>query len=199
MSRLPIVAVVVAAAGCGGGDLSRAVVHPVTGRIEVSDRPAGDARLAFHPLDSARARGTRPVGISRPDGTFELTTYSAGDGAPEGEYVVTVFWMNEAMPLDECNCPDPLAHDRLFGLYADAATSELRATIRAGSNDVVIRATVGGRGWHLPPLIPHAAAVARPTPPASDSRALTERERADAEARARAERERNGTAGPNRR
>lgn len=190
MSRIPIVAVLVAA-GCGGGDTSRAPVYPVAGRIEVSDRPAGDARLAFHPLDRARARGTLPVGVSRPDGTFALTTYSAGDGAPEGEYVVTVFWQNEAMPLDECNCPDPLAHDRLFGLYADATTSELRATIRAGTNDVVIRATVGGRGWHLPPLIPIPAA-AQPAVPVSDTRTLTERERANADARARAERERNG-------
>ncbi|MFO0799313.1 MAG: hypothetical protein U0804_17740 [Gemmataceae bacterium] len=171
MTRLPILAVLVAA-GCGGGQ-PRPVLHDVVGRVEVYDRPAGGARVAFHPVD--RNRTERPVAISRADGSFALTTYTVGDGAPAGEYVVTVLWPNDAFPMDECDCPDPARHDRLFGLHSDAATSELRATVVPGSNVVVVRPAVGGRGWSLPPL-------------AADRRARHERVDADA----RAERERNG-------
>ncbi|MBN9522173.1 hypothetical protein J0H58_27245 [bacterium] len=186
MPRLLVVFVLVVAAGCGGDDLTR--VHPVAGRIEVNDRPAGNAHIAFHPLNSSSVRVS--AGVSRPDGTFTLTTFTAGDGAPAGEYVVTVFWQNESMPLDECLCPDPSLHDRLYGLYGDARTSELRASVHAGTNEITLRPAVGGRGWNLPPLA--ARARSEPKPAVADTRTLTERERADATARARAERERDG-------
>ncbi len=185
MPRVPLAAVVVvAAAGCGGAAGSRPAVHPVAGRVEVCDRPAAGAHVAFLrlPLDADVARGACPSGVCRPDGTFALTTYAAGDGAPAGEYVVTVVWPNDALPADECNCPDPAAHDRLYGLYADARTSALRATVRVGANEVALRPAVGGRGWNLPPL----AAAVRPPPG---------REGIAADARARAERERHGPAG----
>jgi hypothetical protein len=192
MTRLPVVLVLVAAAGCGRGDAAR--VHPVAGRIEVNDRPAGHAQIAFHPLDSSIR--TVSTGVSRPDGTFSLTTFTAGDGAPAGEYVVTVFWLNDAFPLDECVCPDPSQHDRLYGLYGDARTSELRATVQAGTNEITLRPAVGGRGWNLPPLVVDHAANARAQAErklaAIDTGTLTERERADANARARARAEREG-------
>ncbi len=194
MTRFPVVFVLVAAAGCGRDELAR--VHPIAGRIEVNDRPAGNAHIAFHPLDSSSVRVS--AGVSRPDGTFTLTTFTTGDGAPAGEYAVTVFWQNEAMPLDECLCPDPLLHDRLYGLYGDARTSELRATVHAGANDITLRPAVGGRGWNLPPLVAHhtaARARSEPKPDAADTRTLTERERAEANARARAQAERERAGG----
>jgi hypothetical protein len=200
MPRLLVVVLLVAAAGCGRSDTVR--VHPVAGRIEVNDRPAGNVHIAFLPLDCSSSSVSS--GVSRPDGTFTLTTFKAGDGAPAGEYVVTVFWQNEAMPLDECLCPDRAAHDRLYGLYGDARTSELRATVQPGTNEITLRPAFGGRGWNLPPLVPHASTVPRTRPdgerPDIDTRTLSERERADANAhtRAEAERERAG-GGPNRR
>ncbi|HEX4612224.1 MAG TPA: hypothetical protein VH092_28780 [Urbifossiella sp.] len=194
MTRVPIAAVLVVAAGCGRGDPSR--VHPVAGRIEVSDRPAGNVHVVFHPVDRDRTHGAFPVGVSRPDGTFTLTTHAAGDGAPEGEYVVTVFWPNEALPIDECNCPDRAKHDRLGGLYFDPGTSQLRAAIHPGTNEITLRPAIGGGGWNLPPLAPRADAQVRPERerPAAGTHTMSEREKAeaDAHARARAERERAG-------
>lgn len=140
------------AAGCARGNAgpARLSVHPVDGKLVVADRPAAGARLAFHPVGTAAAR---PVGVTGPDGAFRLTTYSPEDGAPEGEYVVTVLWPNETFPPDECDIVNPANHDRLGGLYLDPAKSELRATVRPGPNKIALYATVGGgKGWNLPPL-----------------------------------------------
>lgn len=130
-------------------DASKLLVHSVEGKLLVADRPASGARLAFHPVDGGVLR---PVGVADSDGVFFLTTYSVGDGAPAGEYVVTVLWPNDTLPPDECEIINPVAHDRLGGLYLDATKSELRATVQSGHNTITLHATVGGSGWNLPPL-----------------------------------------------
>ena len=142
--------------GCGSqgtGD-TRVKVYPVEGKLLVLGRPAGDAALAFHAVDKGRAGGHCPVGTTRADGTYRLMTYSQGDGAPEGEYVVTLYWPHDPQLVNECACSELTTHDRLFGRYADPATSQLRATIRPERNEIVLHATVGGdgRGWNLPKL-----------------------------------------------
>ncbi|MFO0951873.1 MAG: hypothetical protein U0835_12120 [Isosphaeraceae bacterium] len=38
------------------------------------------------------AAASRPSGKVSEDGTFQLTTYEAGDGAPAGEYTATLQW-----------------------------------------------------------------------------------------------------------
>jgi hypothetical protein len=59
--------------------------------------PAG-ALVVFHPTDPAaeKAIGGKPFGKVKEDGTFTLTTYAEGDGAPEGEYGVTIDWRGTA-------------------------------------------------------------------------------------------------------
>jgi hypothetical protein len=79
-----------------------------------------------------------------------LTTKSIDDGAPEGEYIVTIIWLNDSVPLDECCGFDPLPYDRLHGLYADSATSTLRAKVQPQANEITLIASVGSTGWNLP-------------------------------------------------
>ncbi len=67
-------------------------------------------------------------------------------------HVVTVVWLNESIPIDECEGADLVIHDRLCGLYADPATSQLRATMHPRHNDITIQAAPGGKGWNLPRL-----------------------------------------------
>lgn len=141
-------------AGCAdrAKDAARVHVHPVEGKLAVSGRPAGNSHVVFHPIEKGDSIPRYPVANTRPDGSFRLTTYAAGDGAPAGEYVVTVVWVNEAIPVDECEGADLMTHDRLCGLYADPATSQLRATVRPGHNEITLQAAAGGRGWNLPQL-----------------------------------------------
>ncbi|MBY0456438.1 MAG: hypothetical protein K2V38_03815, partial [Gemmataceae bacterium] len=55
--------------------------------------PAG-ALVVFHPTgpDAEKKIGGKPFGKVGDDGTFTLTTYTEKDGAPEGEYGVTIDW-----------------------------------------------------------------------------------------------------------
>lgn len=80
----------------------------------------------------------RPSGRAGPDGSFTLTSYEEGDGAPAGEYKVTVEWPSED-PNDPSDPDDPEGQiprgpDWLQGRYADPATTSLTATIREGDN-----------------------------------------------------------------
>ena len=121
-------------------------VHPVGGRLLVGGMPAANAQVAFHVLDGPSAY--HPVGITRADGTFSLTTVARDDGAPAGDYIVTVIWPNTSIPFDEC--VEPATHDRLYGAYSDPAKSTLRATVHLGRNDIVVEAPLGSSGWNVP-------------------------------------------------
>lgn len=137
-------------AGCGGAEHAAPVrlpVFPIEGRILIDGSPGGNVQIAFHPLGIA-AGALRPVGISAADGTFRLTTYSFGDGAPAGEYAATVLWVDDSVPFDECG--DPTVHDRLKGFYLDSSARRLPVTVLPGPNEVTLRIAVSGAGWSLP-------------------------------------------------
>ena len=127
--------------GCESG--GRAKVYPVEGKVVVSGQPAANAQLAFHPQGERVSRTPLPVGTTGPDGAYRLTTYAAGDGAPAGEYAVTIVWPDDSIPHDDCADHDD--HDRLHGRYADPAKTQLRATIRPEHNEVTLRATLDAR------------------------------------------------------
>lgn len=111
-------------------------VYAVEGRLLVADKPAANAALAFHPIRATTASVHCPVAMTRPDGTFQLTTHRLNDGAPAGEYVVTVIWHDPSKPVDECACEDPAIHDRLCGLYADPGKSPLRSVVKPEKNQI---------------------------------------------------------------
>ena len=56
----------------------------------VEGKPAEGVQVFFHPLDASQ-RGI-PRGVTDAEGRFQLRTYHDGDGAPAGEYTVTVYW-----------------------------------------------------------------------------------------------------------
>lgn len=109
-------------------------VVPVSGKVQVKDQPAAGAMVMFHPLpiqpgrfDMIRSRGTVTA-----DGTFQLTTYNTNDGAPEGEYAVTVYWPGKRVgPPDPNDEISDLPPDQLGLRYSDPARTPLRATVAA--------------------------------------------------------------------
>jgi hypothetical protein len=148
--RIPALAWLVGAfalAGCGERN-ARPVVHPVEGQLLVGGLAPAGAHLAFRPRNGDAAGHAIPTGLTGPDGTFRLTTFSPNDGAPAGDYVVTIIWPNDSLPVDEC--ADPVTHDRLNGYYADATHERVLATVRPGPNSLTLRITVGGNGWSMP-------------------------------------------------
>ena len=74
---------------------------PAGGKVtfKKSTPPVG-ALVVFHPTDPAFETkiGGKPVGTVGDDGTFQLTTHEQNDGAPEGEYGVTIDWRTKGKP-----------------------------------------------------------------------------------------------------
>ncbi len=136
--RVLVVIAVAALSGCGSDRLE---TFPVQGRVLVDGQPAAGARVTFIPQGGSEAfRRERPIATTDPDGNFSLTTFLRGDGAPAGEYVVTVKWRTQAVaqgtqPIDEERRRAP-AEDRLGGRYRNPEVSALRATIRPEENQL---------------------------------------------------------------
>lgn len=113
--------------GCSGSRTAPLPVYAVKGELFVGDKPAEAAVVAFHPRNRSEWASATSRGVVDRDGRFSLTTYAANDGAPEGEYVVTVYWPERA--LDPAGEGNDLPKDKLDRRFAKSADSKLRARI----------------------------------------------------------------------
>ena len=124
-----VVAVCVGLHGCSGDDW-QAKTHPAQGRVIVNGQPAGGAVVELHSTGDIKpdVRNSRPWAVVQDDGTFTLSTYEFGDGAPLGEYAVVVRWPP--------NVNQPSLADRLNGAYSRPDRSKWRVTISEGENEL---------------------------------------------------------------
>src|SRR5262245_35440518 len=107
--------------GCGSGEVP---VFPVRGRVlDKQGNPAAGALVVLQPL-GAEAKSTRAVGRTDDNGEFKLTTNKENDGAPAGEFAVTVTW-----PTPKKTPFDAEGPDKLGGALATAEKSKLRFTV----------------------------------------------------------------------
>lgn len=122
-----------AAVGCGK---SGSGTVPVAGKVVVNGKPAAGAVVTFHP-DGAAADAPRPTARTGDDGRFQLTTKAAGDGAPAGEYRVTVTW--NAPPAGRKGVEGEDGPPRLLVpvAYTKPGRTPLRASVLPGSNDEI--------------------------------------------------------------
>ena len=116
------------AIGCGGADW-QAETQPVKGTITINGEHPEGAIVTLHPTaDAVDVRKSKPWGLVEPDGSYTLRTYDKGDGAPLGDYRVTVAW------LDNPNVPNSI--DLLGGAYADPDQSQWTFTIEKGRTEL---------------------------------------------------------------
>jgi hypothetical protein len=135
-----IVALAVAGlASCGDGrNLHK--VYPVKGKVLVNGQPANDCQVYLNrTFDDDHPFRVTPQGLTDKNGEFQITSYHIGDGAPEGEYVVTIEW-RERSGLMKANFEGP---DQLGGAYA-------RVEKTKGLAGFVVR--VGPQPQELPPF-----------------------------------------------
>jgi hypothetical protein len=123
-----LAAVVLALPSCGS---SRKPVYPVTGHLYLKAKPTAGATVVFHPVNSSAEDLAKPAGRVEEDGTFKLTTYTKDDGAPEGDYVVTVEWR-----APKKSALDRFQGDRLQGRYGDPKSSTLRVHVDRGTSEL---------------------------------------------------------------
>ncbi len=117
--------------GCGGQPERPEVVYPLTGELQFEGKPAAGASIVLHAQDEAIA--ARPIATVNEDGTFAVTTYEPGDGAPPGEYKVTVEWhrpvAGQNVEGDELPPPNVIPP-----AYARPQTTPLTITVEEGEN-----------------------------------------------------------------
>jgi hypothetical protein len=119
-------------AGCGG-DPGKGV-YPVRGRVLYNGRPAANAQVTFHPVGDIKRDTIRPVGKVDEQGNFTLTSFKDGDGASAGEYQVTVVWFL-AKPVRP-GSEETVSANYLPVKYASVETSQIKATVTPGSNEL---------------------------------------------------------------
>ncbi|WP_425614263.1 hypothetical protein NA78x_004128 [Anatilimnocola sp. NA78] len=104
---------------------------PVRGELFYQAKPASGAMVQFTPTANATSEAWPsgyPRGEVKADGSFEIGTENSADGAPVGEYIVTVTWMvtpGGAVASD----PEAATVDKFQGKYQNPAKSELKATV----------------------------------------------------------------------
>lgn len=125
--------------GCGG------TVNPVRGKVTFADgKPLANGRIVY----SSPELKISANGEIQPDGSYSLSTHTLNDGAPEGNYTVTIIayepveYPQEAEPAEEDRYkprpprreppPKPLVALK----YANVSTSDLTATVGRGENTI---------------------------------------------------------------
>ena len=124
-STLALAGFLCLAIGCGGGGQSS-----VGGKVTLSDgSPAVGATVNFENLE----KHTRSTGITNDAGDYQLSTSAKNDGAPPGDYRVTV---HQPLPADSSET----VVTRIFpDRYEKPDTSTLQHTVTSGSNKYDIR------------------------------------------------------------
>ena len=118
----------IAAAGCGS---DRVKTAPVRGVVKFNGRPVTTGTVTFVPT----APGPSATGDIQPDGTYRLTTFSAGDGAVLGAHKVVVVAMEDMkdrLPEQRSPLPPPVVPNK----YTSLATTDLTAEVKDGDNTV---------------------------------------------------------------
>ncbi len=110
--RLGIVLATLVVVSCGD---TRNIpkVYPVMGKIQVNGQPAAECQIVLNWVKEEKRPAT-PQGLTNENGEFQLTSFVGNDGAPEGEYVVTIEW-RERSGITKQDFDGP---DRLGGAYA---------------------------------------------------------------------------------
>jgi hypothetical protein len=101
-----------ALASCGGG---RKPCFPVVGHVFTGQSkgrvPATGAIVIFTATGPANSEDPCPNARVDTDGKYVVSTYGKGDGAPAGEYEITVHWPAHGRPLSGNPVDRPKARD----------------------------------------------------------------------------------------
>jgi hypothetical protein len=134
-----VVLTLMSAIACGDAR-SFPKTYPITGRILVNGQPAQDCQIFLHRTsDENTSLPSTPQAVTNQKGEFHITSFHTNDGAPEGEYVVTIEW-RERSGLMKKDFDGP---DQLGGTYAKTEKTK-------GLKGFVVQ--VGKQPMELPPF-----------------------------------------------
>lgn len=106
---------------------ARKETSPVKGEVYVDGKPAGGLQVTLTAQTPDPKNTTVSSTMTGDDGKFAVSTYEQGDGAPEGEYVVTFLWGKLNVMSMSYGGPD-----KLNGRYTDAKKSTFKIKVEKG-------------------------------------------------------------------
>ncbi|MFN9373722.1 MAG: hypothetical protein ACK6D3_17705 [Planctomycetaceae bacterium] len=109
--------------------------HPVMGKLLLNDNYPEGALVILHPLSPLVT--THPRATVRADGSFEVSTFAEGDGAPAGDYLVSAVWYKPGLK----NGKPMISANRLPVRYSQPETSGWSLTVVPGVNELPT--------WHI--------------------------------------------------
>ena len=104
----------------------RVPVYPVAGKVTYKGQPPVGASVVLHPAKSGDTSDVTPTGTVKDDGSFAITSYEPGDGAPQGEYVATIEWYKYQKDLGGAG-PNVIPSK-----YVSAKTSPVKVSVSGG-------------------------------------------------------------------
>lgn len=130
--RVPIVCLIFTVLAVGGLSCgsSGPTLFPVSGSVMFEGQPAEGATVILEPVDGG-LETSKPSGTVAADGSFTVSTYPHGNGAPAGEYTILISWYaDDARQLEN-------PKNKLPDKYADAATTPLpKVKVQSGNNEI---------------------------------------------------------------
>lgn len=131
LAALLTLAVTTTLVGCDE-DQARVPTHPAQGKVSFLGKPTPGAMIVLHPITASEPAPPKPTGYVDEQGNFVLNTYGGNDGAPEGEYDVTIQWPKLVQRDGEMQA-GPNALPVRYGIPKD---SKLTVKIAAGQNQI---------------------------------------------------------------
>jgi hypothetical protein len=127
LSACLLAAMSLAAASCSEDEPYRKPTVPVRGIVTIDGKvPDTAVQVQFHSLQGMDAEHpTMSQTETKPDGSFEVSTYESGDGVPEGDYALTFSWQKFDLFSRSYTGPD-----KLSGRYKDPKKSEFKVTVK---------------------------------------------------------------------
>lgn len=113
------------ACGCSRRERWMNETYPASGVVTVNGEKAEGALVMLFPAGGpVDVRNSKPWGVVNADGSYRLGTYELEDGAPPGDYDVTLVWTLGLGP------------DRLKGAHSVPDKAVMQVTIDQTSNEL---------------------------------------------------------------
>lgn len=119
--------------GCGKRQGDRGTLYPAEGQVFLNQEPLAGALVVLYPKGESGANSTPSRAQTGPDGRFRVGTLAPGDGAPEGEYAVTVIRYPMQKQSDGGYAAG--AND-LPKKYTNPTTTDLRVQVSEGKSSL---------------------------------------------------------------
>lgn len=118
--------------GCGQAREPWEVTYPTQGVVKYEGKPLANAQITLVPDGSDYPDTVRPRGFTKEDGTFQLSTYAEGDGAPEGKYKVLAM----RFPVVGSKENPSQAPNNLPRKYSNPETTDLKVEVSAPQTEL---------------------------------------------------------------